>query len=321
MQMPGRKYQQGNSKYRYSINGQEKETELNENITTAEFWEYDSRIVRRWNIDPKPNISLSPYNCFAGNPILFSDSKGDSIPTKFYGSDGKQTNVIPAEVQKMYNDEYGIKVGYDAKKGLLYKESDVKTDNVVSPTAKNLWDRDLGDGVTKGSLVFGFGLAIETKRFANMAPNVLPVPGGITISNVSYIDLLKFNGTGGLITLKSTENVPIRARNLARVVEHEFFGHNKFDKRDAPRPSGVQYNPGPAERIVNVFRRQMGLPIALDYGANETQGSIRYGNSNPLLQYDKSIPIIGTQEYYNDRNWSGNLNFIYNVIKKRFSGN
>ena len=50
--MPGRKYQQGNSNYRYSINGQEKESELNENITTAEFWEYDSRIVRRWNVDP-----------------------------------------------------------------------------------------------------------------------------------------------------------------------------------------------------------------------------------------------------------------------------
>jgi hypothetical protein len=78
--MPGRKYLAGNSaQYRYSINGQEKESELNENITTAQFWEYDSRIVRRWNIDPSPNVSISPYNCFAGNPIWFSDNLGDSI--------------------------------------------------------------------------------------------------------------------------------------------------------------------------------------------------------------------------------------------------
>lgn len=77
--LPGRKYQASpTSKYRYSINGQEKESELNENITTAQYWEYDSRIVRRWNVDPKPNTSISPYNCFAGNPVWFSDRMGDT---------------------------------------------------------------------------------------------------------------------------------------------------------------------------------------------------------------------------------------------------
>jgi hypothetical protein len=76
---PGRKFVQGVKKYRYSINGQEKETELNENITTAEYWEYDSRLGRRWNTDPKPNTSISPYATFANNPIRFSDAKGDSI--------------------------------------------------------------------------------------------------------------------------------------------------------------------------------------------------------------------------------------------------
>ena len=69
MLMQGRTYQATpTSKYRYSINGQEKESELNDNITTAEYWEYDSRIVRRWNVDPRPNVSISPYNCFAGSP-------------------------------------------------------------------------------------------------------------------------------------------------------------------------------------------------------------------------------------------------------------
>lgn len=101
MLMPGRKYQQGTASYRYSINGQEKERELNENITTAEFWEYDSRIVRRWNIDPKPNISISPYNCFAGNPIRFSDMYGDSVILgNLYDKDAKgnykNTNEISA---------------------------------------------------------------------------------------------------------------------------------------------------------------------------------------------------------------------------------
>jgi RHS repeat-associated protein len=75
MMMPERKYTAtSSSKYRFSINGQEKETELNPNITTAMFWEYDSRIGRRWNVDPI--YKHSPYECFSGNPISFVDRNG-----------------------------------------------------------------------------------------------------------------------------------------------------------------------------------------------------------------------------------------------------
>jgi len=40
--------------YRYGFNGQEKTDELkgSGNHYTAEFWEYDSRLGRRWNVDP-----------------------------------------------------------------------------------------------------------------------------------------------------------------------------------------------------------------------------------------------------------------------------
>lgn len=77
MIMPGRTL--NSDSYRYSINGQEKTPEIAPNTTTAEFWQYDARIVRRWNIDPKPNVSISPYNCFAGNPIWLTDVKGDTL--------------------------------------------------------------------------------------------------------------------------------------------------------------------------------------------------------------------------------------------------
>jgi hypothetical protein len=79
MAMPGRKYQAtANSYYRYSINGQEKDKELNENSTTALYWEYDSRIARRWNRDPKPVNGVSPYACFMNNPIIHIDVLGDT---------------------------------------------------------------------------------------------------------------------------------------------------------------------------------------------------------------------------------------------------
>jgi hypothetical protein len=50
------------------------------------YWEYDSRIGRRWNVDPKPNPSISNYATFANNPIWFSDPLGDTL--KFKGSIG-----------------------------------------------------------------------------------------------------------------------------------------------------------------------------------------------------------------------------------------
>ena len=77
MGLVGRKFEAtSTSKYRYSVNGQEKESDLNENITTAEYWEYDSRIGRRWNPDIIVKPWESPYLAFSGNPILCVDKNG-----------------------------------------------------------------------------------------------------------------------------------------------------------------------------------------------------------------------------------------------------
>lgn len=76
MELPGRGYQ--TDMYRYSINGQEKTPEIGNNTTTAEFWQYDARIIRRWNIDPVLKEYESPYMAFSGNPVLLSDPNGDT---------------------------------------------------------------------------------------------------------------------------------------------------------------------------------------------------------------------------------------------------
>jgi len=67
--------------YRYGYNQQEKSLEIdaNGNHNTAEFWEYDTRTVRRWNLDPKPTVGISDYATFANNPIWFKDPLGDTI--------------------------------------------------------------------------------------------------------------------------------------------------------------------------------------------------------------------------------------------------
>ncbi|NVN95010.1 MAG: hypothetical protein HXX18_06975 [Bacteroidetes bacterium] len=69
------------NEYRFGFNGQEKDPEIynNQSTTTAMFWEYDGRIGRRWNLDPKPQISISDYAVMANNPIFNLDILGDII--------------------------------------------------------------------------------------------------------------------------------------------------------------------------------------------------------------------------------------------------
>jgi RHS repeat-associated protein len=70
-----------NGAYRYGFNGQETQSEITNTAShmSAEFWMYDTRIGRRWNVDPRPNLSISVYACFQNSPVLFSDPFGDTI--------------------------------------------------------------------------------------------------------------------------------------------------------------------------------------------------------------------------------------------------
>ncbi|MBN9295451.1 MAG: hypothetical protein J0I41_00500 [Filimonas sp.] len=78
MQMIGRNFNTG--VYRYGFNGQEMSNEIKDvgNSYTAQFWEYDPRIGRRWNLDPKPTTGISEYSAFYNSPIWFNDRLGDS---------------------------------------------------------------------------------------------------------------------------------------------------------------------------------------------------------------------------------------------------
>lgn len=67
--------------YRFGFNGQEKDNEVygtDGSSYTAEFWQYDSRLGRRWNVDPLAEQfpSWSPYRSFFNNPLLYVDPDG-----------------------------------------------------------------------------------------------------------------------------------------------------------------------------------------------------------------------------------------------------
>ena len=90
MEMSGRKWQGTSDKYRYSHNSHEREDAIFEGAQSAEYWMYDSRIGRRWNIDPIVKEWESPYACFGNNPIAYSDINGADAekPANPNGTDG-----------------------------------------------------------------------------------------------------------------------------------------------------------------------------------------------------------------------------------------
>jgi YD repeat-containing protein len=57
-----------------AFDGQRLSPEISPSAQTAEFWEYNGDVGRRWNVDKV--YKNSPYEAFGGNPILFSDPSG-----------------------------------------------------------------------------------------------------------------------------------------------------------------------------------------------------------------------------------------------------
>jgi len=76
--LPGRNF--SSYSYRFGFNTQEKIDEIHGapgTHYTAQFWEYDARIARRWNMDPITMPFQSPYSVLNCNPIFFIDPNGD----------------------------------------------------------------------------------------------------------------------------------------------------------------------------------------------------------------------------------------------------
>ncbi len=67
--------------YNHRLYGQEQDNEIagTGNIMTAEFWMYDARLGRRWNLDPVVKEFESSYVVFRNNPIVLKDPNGNKV--------------------------------------------------------------------------------------------------------------------------------------------------------------------------------------------------------------------------------------------------
>ena len=166
MQLVGRKWSVG-GEYRYGFNGKENDNEIKGegNSYTAEFWEYDARIGRRWNIDQV--YKHSPYVAFGGNPIAFSDPLGlDSIHFNrhvrtFYPGGGRKPqgsssfgiNIVPSDGPDVFL--------YNVSHTTINSKGQSETTNTT--TVLHPEDRESAAGMTRGLNLYFDGL-ITTER-------------------------------------------------------------------------------------------------------------------------------------------------------------
>jgi len=78
MLLPERTWTSDSASYRYGFNTQERDDEIYGagNSTTADFWQYDTRLGRRWNVDPITYPWQSSYAVNNNCPIYFYDPMG-----------------------------------------------------------------------------------------------------------------------------------------------------------------------------------------------------------------------------------------------------
>ncbi|MBS1988706.1 hypothetical protein JST56_07005, partial [Candidatus Dependentiae bacterium] len=91
--------------YRYGFNGQEKSDEIKGegNSYTAQFWEMDPRLGRRWNCDPVRKEHESPYAAFSNNPIINVDPYGNSDTTVTMPNGGTMNLPDGAKITSVLN--------------------------------------------------------------------------------------------------------------------------------------------------------------------------------------------------------------------------
>ena len=145
---PGRNFTASSGNYRYGFNGQEKSTEINSdgNLYNAEYWEYDSRIVRRWNVDPINKEYESPYSVFGNNPIFNIDPLGNDT-TRYSVQKGDNLTKI--------SKKFNVPVEYITQLNKLSDPNKLQTGQVIDIVDNN--------DLKYGSQEFAFSDGVLTK--------------------------------------------------------------------------------------------------------------------------------------------------------------
>ncbi|MFI4955562.1 MAG: transglycosylase SLT domain-containing protein, partial [Gammaproteobacteria bacterium] len=224
--MNNRNWSAPSEKYKFGFNGMMKDNEITGqgNNYSALYWEYDTRVGRRWNTDPVLKPGHSPYECFEDNPIWFSDPSGDdpTNPKKHK----KHKPKVDNKSKKLTTQE---QIDQNIKDGRAAINNDPATSNALK-NAANISGEPLGDltafAITestgnknahrKGSGYYGL-MQMGHKAFNEVKKNKLTkdLAKGLTWNGVKTD--VNQNALAGSLYYKISEASLIQANQVADV--------------------------------------------------------------------------------------------------------
>lgn len=220
--------------YRYGQNGQERDYELCKDIYTAEFWEYDSRLGRRWNLDPVVIYSISSYSCFNNNPVFNIDILGDKFEPNSVAKAKEYKTSLDSRKKQIANfitikNKEIKKAKGDNKKSLENELAELKTAQTEINNAISEYDE-----MEKSDQVYELKKISGDKGNTSYDPNTKRVVISYTSDNVlahefvHAYDFEKGNTAfiGSDYTTKSGHDINDEVNGYKRQYAYEGMGHS-----------------------------------------------------------------------------------------------
>jgi len=195
---------------------------------------------------------------------------------------GEANSANAAFLIRLFQEEYGMEVAFQS--GRLVYVKDVGTPNSTSPLARSLWMKQFTQP-SRHSILLSWdssdidiahnvpGLDEEGMDIPKKLLKKLPI--GETYTRTE-IDLVEFDLSDYSVTTVQYQNVPARAFNLARILEHELLVHGEMNTEDNYSHSKNKDSHGYYDQekhtgwtvdVANKFAKQMGLARRTVYTA------------------------------------------------------
>lgn len=301
--------------YIYGFQGQEDDPEIKGkgNSYTAEFWQYDSRLGRRWNTDPVVKEYESPFACFGNNPILYIDPNGaDNIK---FDEDGNY--VSGEEKGKLYEFFFGSKgevVNSNGEVVQMFKFNDRKDGQI-----ENFLDSGSGQVAGGGSDAKYKGINLEFEEKANgivdRAIKDAPTSPGL----VGKIETLLWIGAQSTMEIGGKDEP-----TTLDFMTHADEWSNRDDGERINIADGIGYNDFDANNFLwgNAMKK-LGISFALTKISSEANGFWFGKIQNQSLNSEEvnaKITDLGALEFKLARiTWLGDSRADQKAIKSGFN--
>jgi RHS repeat-associated protein len=253
--------------YRFGFNGQEKDNEVGQGVYTAENWEYDSRIGRRWNLDPKPTVGLSDYACFANNPISLIDPKGSTVT----GADSASAAQPMSSINDAAGGNSSIMSNFKVDDNFRFGKVDINnleksmTEANISNDRKNIllgWATAINSD--KDILVFAFSNG-NTDRVQELLSRGYSNEANTINAGIANGQSIGTNNEG-VIGWNNSQIFAFTSIGNNMATTHEILGEALF-RIQFGETSLSKYNSTDGQlifamQVENQYRRFMGIPLS-----------------------------------------------------------